>query len=106
MSTRTDNKRIWNKYFVSVVSLFEKYTLMETFKSKTKKKEVFLLKIRNYFEINEARHNFALFKEKSLGLHLSNNSVHLVFNLGNGPITTYNPLELKNDTWYNIYVIR
>lgn len=30
---------IWNKYFVSVVSLFEKYILMETFKSKTKKKE-------------------------------------------------------------------
>ena len=82
--------------------------LMATFKSKTtkkveKEKLFFFLKIRKYFEI---RHNFVLFKENSLGLYLSNNSVHLVLNLGSGPITTYNPLELKNDTWYNIYVIR
>ncbi|XP_029199679.2 laminin subunit alpha-like [Acropora millepora] len=44
--------------------------------------------------------------ENSLGLYLSNNSVHLVLNLGSGPVTTYNPLELKNDTWYSIYIIR
>ena len=85
--------------------------LMATFKSKTTKKVekdelFFFLKIRKYFEINEIRHNFVLFKENSLGLYLSNYSVHLVLNLGSGPITTYNPLELKNDTWYNIYAIR
>ncbi|XP_068741417.1 laminin subunit alpha-like isoform X2 [Montipora capricornis] len=42
----------------------------------------------------------------TLWLFVSNSSVHLVLNLGHGPITAHNPLELKNDTWYNIYATR
>jgi len=42
----------------------------------------------------------------SLTLSISNNTVNVAYNLGDGPIMAQNPLALNNDTWYNVYFTR